>query len=401
MVAVAAVSMAIFGASQALGHTLNWYARKKDGTFDEQQDKLARIRQQEARHAYEHMMARDAQQAELTLARDQYLSQLRIEEGVLEAERARELVHVKADVYQAVQVEKERRERELVNSPFEYSLSEARDKVSERTRDGAVPVLLIAPFRYADPGYRGPDLDIALRQAWRTAPWAADMSVFGGLISRPLNRSDVDVQTIRLALSDMPVVLVHGHVQANARAWVQLTAWNIGDASGTRVIEVDLPPLMLPESGVDTQRHLEFEDSVAGAASLVAAAYADWFHTLTYGRTPRLHRLLPSDWAAERRLMAADGAALYGACVSRGLASEAQARIVQAIVLAEGGLVGEAVETVRDTLVGRDVRTEELSLIAQILGQLANGPVGDSLGPEIDSMRRWVLQRQLGMGSME
>jgi hypothetical protein len=401
MVALSAVSMAVFGASQALGHVLNWHARKQDGTFQEQQDLLARIRREESQRAFEQMMAREAQQAELTYNRDVYLSELRIEEAALDHERAKELAQVKADVYQAVQVEKERRERELVNSPFDYTLDEVRAMVAERTRDGAVPVLLIAPFRYADPDYHGPDLDIALRQAWRSAPWAADLNVFGGLIGRPLIRSDVDVQTIRLALSDMPVILVHGHVQANARAWVQLVAWNIGDTSGTRVIEVDLPPMALPERGADSRLFLEFEDSVADSASLVVASYADWFHTLNYSRTPQLHRMLPPDRAAERRLLAADGAALYGACLARGMVSEARARIVQAVVLAEGGLAGQAVETVRPVLDGRGLRTSELVPVAELLPRLATGTVGERLGPDIGRLRQLVLRRQLGMGDMQ
>lgn len=378
------LGIAILGISNAVGHVLTWYSRKQDR---EQRQQFADLRAQESKRAYADMLARDQKQAEFALERAQAESSMRIEEA-----------HVMADIKQAMEIEGERRHRELANSPFEYSLDEAHQMVAEHTRDGAVPVFLIAPFQYDYPTDGVPVFTTAVRRTWAMDPWSSDLAVLDGLITRPLKWLDVDIRTIRRALHDLPVVAVHGHVQANARLWISVTAWNLGDASGTRVLDMNLAPLMLPAPEEDTiQRRLAFEDAAASAVSLVAGAYGDWFHILRSGRLPRMHTLLSAELDPLRRSLAADGAAMYAATVSRGLASGTRAALAQAVILAEGGLLDDAVAAARAVLGNRQLDDSELGELAVLLRRLENGPAGPRLAQEIGQLQHHILLVQPGM----
>jgi hypothetical protein len=383
----APIGMAIFGISQAVGHVLNWHSKDEDR---KQQQELATLRQEEAKRAYESMLARDERQAERAIEIEQVRSQFRLEEAAIAHAQAKEM-----------QIEAERRVRELANSPFRYSLDEAHSRVVEHTRGGQVPAFLIAPFQYDNPADGTPVFTTAIRETWRRVPWSGDMNLFQGLITRPLETPDVDLQTIRLALHDLPVIVVYGHVQANARLWVSVTAWNLGDASGTRVLDMSLPPMMLLAPGDDAiARRLEFEDTTAAAISLVAGEYADWFHVLRSGRLPQLHNQLPDDLSELRRSLAANGAEIYGATISRGMASETRARLAQAVILAEGGLTDNAVATARPALARRQLSQGEFAELSALLQRLDQGPASPALASEIDRMRKHILVASDGMEAL-
>jgi hypothetical protein len=395
MILSAGIGMAILGISNAVGHVVNWYAKGKDR---EQQDKFARLREEESRRAYANMAAREEKQAQNALELEEYRSTLRIQEAALNHERAKELARVTAEIKQEMELAAERRGRELANSPFKYALDEVRDRVAEHTGNGAAPVFLVAPFHYDYPAGRAPLFTTAIRETWRREPWSGDLRMLSGLITRPLEQSDTDLQTIRMALPDLPVVVVYGHVQANARLWISLTAWNLGDASGTRVLDMSLAPLMLPAARQDTiARRLEFEDGAAQAVSLVAGAYGDWFHVLRSARMPRLHALLPDELAGFRRSLALSAASVYGTTVARGLASEVRARLAQAVILAEAGLTDEAVATARPALAGPPPDNGELTELNALLRQLERGPAGSALAAEIDQMQLHILRIQTGL----
>jgi hypothetical protein len=325
------------------------------------------------------MLARDEKQQERALELEEYRAQLKIEE----------------------QIDEERRIREVTNSPFAYSLDEARKRVSEHTGGGAVPAFLIAPFQHDYPGERVPAFTFAVRRAWRAAPWSGDMNVFDGLITRPLAFPDVDLQTMRSALYDLPVIVVHGNVQANARLWISLTGWNLWEGDGTPVLDIDLAPLMLPPADPgNVQERLEFEDAAAYAVSLVAGAYAEWFHILTSARLPRMHAQLPAGLDPVARSFAANSAALYDSCISRGMVSEVRARLAQAVILSEVGLVDEAVAVAGSVLGKRQLDDGEIPVLAVLLQRLLGSSAGTRLAREIDQLQRHILLVQTGMGEL-
>jgi hypothetical protein len=392
MILSTGIGMAILGISSAVGHVVNWYAKEKDRA---QQDKFVSLREEESRRAYSNMLAREEKQAQNAAELEEFRSTLRIQEAALGHERAKELARVTADIGQEMELAAERRARELANSPFKYSLEEVRERVIEHTGNGAAPVFLVAPFQYDYPAGRAPVFTTAIRETWRREPWSGDQRMLSGLITRPLEQSDVDLQTIRMALHDMPVVVVYGHVQANARLWISLTAWNLGDTTGTRVLDMSLAPIMLPAAREDTiQRRLEFEDGAAQAVSLIAGAYGDWFHILRSARMPRLHTLLPDELADFRRSLALSAASVYGTTVPRGLASEVRARLAQAVILDQAGLVEEAVATARPALAERPLDNGELADLIAVLRKLERSAAGPMLTREIDQMHLRILRIQ-------
>ncbi|MCT9933455.1 hypothetical protein N5079_24885 [Planotetraspora sp. A-T 1434] len=452
---ITASLLGVYALSQAAGHVMNWYKGKRDGSWREQQDYLAKVKNEQIQRSHENLLSRDRENYERSLRRereataqrerdaalahertlerdrqlaadraeeatiaygralerDAYLSKLRVEEAELALERSEHLAIVQARLQLETQRELQRRTLEQANSPFAEPLEKIRERVEERTGGGSVPAVIIAPFHDAEPG-AVVKADLGIRQALRTAAWAQDVEIFGGLVNRPLIWTDTDIQTIRMLLHDLPVVLVQGQVQAGARAWVSMTAWNLGDTSGTRVVDVDFPPMMLPgvEEGrpATTVERLAFEDHVSGLVTLTTGAYAEWFHILKSGRPPKLHTMLPDQYDAERSVLAANSAALYEICAERGLVTEDRSRLTQAVVLAEGGHTARAVDLVRaglpalgSALAGGAHDPELADLLSRLIALVEDGTDEETrrmFHMTLEELRRQAVLYRLGWG---
>ncbi|MER5597032.1 hypothetical protein [Streptomyces sp. NPDC002265] len=466
--------LGVLALSQAAGHVLNWYKGKRDGSFQEQQEFLAEVREKEARRSHENLLARDrelrkdrrqeadtayeralhrdrqmaeqreqdaraaheralerdrilagarAQEATVahqrSLERDLYLTKLRIEEAELAFEWSRQLAVVQSRIQVDTQQELQRLAREQANSPFAYDVEKVREKVLEKTGGGNRPVLIIAPFHYEDSGQRNgaaePGSALGIRQAWLTSAWSLDAEPFAGLVTRPLIWPDADVQTIRTTLHDLPVILVQGQVQANTRLWLSLSAWNLGDTSGTRVVDTHFPPMLLPgaEAGERPSplERLAFEDHIAELVTLTAGAHAEWFHILKSGRAPRLHNLLPAGRDSDRRVLAANSAALYEVCAERGIVSPERARLTQAVVLAEGGHETRAVDVLRSSLAllgsttakgARDPELADLlSRLVRLVEERADPGAKRLFATALDELREQALLHRFGWGDLD
>lgn len=331
--------------SQAYGH----YLQQRNGTFANQQELLRDLRRAEADREHHRTVLTRREQAD-------YDSRLRVAEAEYAFTRNQRMAEVQARLQLSGQIELARHRRALENSPFREEPEAVRARAATLCGDGARPLLLVAPFRHEDHGARtGPDapaLGAARRHRWLTSPWRADAAVAEGLVVRPLIYPDVDVQTIQETLSDLPVILLHGDVQARSRVLPELTAWGLPGLQGGRVHFL-LPPMTLPRpvspGGGDEDR-LVFEDHLAAVCAWTAGGLAEWFHCLRTGRPPSRHLLLPSEAVAERRLVAADGARLLDMAIVEGALAPLIGTVLQAAVLAEGGLPAEAGQTIRAVL---------------------------------------------------
>ena len=123
----------------------------------------------------------------------------------------------------------ERRRREVDDSPFGRSPDEVRQLVLTQTDNGREPALLIAPFTRDPDATDKPTYRLAVSTSWNRVRWRSYLQLIDGLIVRPLHRGDLDLYIIQQILDQIPVVLVHGGIQADRRVWPEIVTWNLID----------------------------------------------------------------------------------------------------------------------------------------------------------------------------
>ncbi len=361
----------IGGFANISGKLLELYKIKRDGSFFDQQEFLAEIREKEATLADErakkleillHRLgdaraeAEDVQQADrelrnahLAIASKRYLDSYdrqlgsRNEISCFLEETAEPLTS--ADVGLCTLVISLRL---LGNSPFSYSNDEVYGIARQATNNGSRPALLIAPFYNdedsGDVSDQGPPtFRVGIRRAWLNSPWASDLSPLDGLIDRPLRNTDLDIMHIQSTLNDLPVVLVYGEVQRSSRAWCSVLGWNLVPAQSAGAIEINLPRLPLPPLetssaiGQASSARLDFEDALGDAVAQTAGVLGQWFHLTKYGRKPKMHRLLDPPNKALTSI-GASLAAAYEVAIDLGVIDELDGRVAQLELLSNCGL---------------------------------------------------------------
>lgn len=295
-----------------------------------QQDYSATLREKETRLQFERQLAQQSlgeifadRRAEANHERTVQLEQLR---SMVSIESQRIVAH---------------EQRAIENSPFFYSPEETRRMVAAEVSGGR-PVLLFAPFYDEDRPEAANGFGVALNNTWEQLAWHDSLARLGGLFRRPLQQSDVDLRVIRQTLRGLPVVLIHGDVQAGQRVWTSLRGWNLTPGIGDdHLIKINLPRLSVPQPGAENGQRLEFQDGLARMCGTVAGVLGDWYHLFSTGRRPRVHLDCTDDEV--RRSVGAALAGAYEVAVTRGPTDRARARLAQARVLAESGLAAASV----------------------------------------------------------
>lgn len=287
---------------------LDLHRMRRDGSFREQQDYLAKLHAQQAKE-------------DVTLR-------------LMAEEQAK------------------RRDRLIENSPFDRSADEVHQLVLAETEDGRAPALLIAPFTRDPVGPGKSAYRLAISTSWQRVPWRGYLKSVDGLIVRPLDHGDVDLHAIRQALHDIPAVLIHGGILADRRVLPEIVVWNLVDEASPRsrqqvpppAVRISLPMIEVPahEAGDPVGAELQAQDQLVPLCILVAGMLGDWFRTVQFGQAPGLYRLLPA--ADERRLAARGGVSALDVAVERRRLDPATALVRQAQICADAGLLGLSVE---------------------------------------------------------
>ncbi len=392
----------LFGLS---GNLLALYKMKQDGSFRAQQELLHSLRDQESESSHDRTLERDGQAA------DNKLRELGAS-AEYEARRDWRLAQIGFDVKQL----QGRLDRELEEAPFAFTSDEFYGLVHQATAGGRVPALLIAPFvrdnLSGQENDSGPhSFRVSIRRSWLRESWSNDLIPLDGILKRPLRNTDLDILIIQRALRDLPVVLVHGEVQSNQRAWYSLHAWNIIDSPELRSVQMNFPPLSLPQAGSPEEQAaslLAFEDELGGSTAIIAGLIAEWFHLVKYGRRPRLHTLLPDSMGPEQRAIAAGLAASYEVALERQRIDTLTARVGQAQVCWEAGLLNTASEFAEQALFEAEsvtavpnssVSTEALRELVAVLESVASDESMRRAQSILEPLAREAVRRSFGWGS--
>ncbi|MGW2253478.1 hypothetical protein ACWCXH_25265 [Kitasatospora sp. NPDC001660] len=378
---------------------------KQDGSFSAQQELLHTLRDQESESAHDRALERDERAA------GDKLRELGVS-AEYEAQRDWRLAQIGLDVKQI----QGRIDRELGEAPFAFTADEFYGLVHAATEGGKVPALLIAPFVRDDLSGQENDsaphsFRVSIRRSWLRESWSNDLVPLDGFLKRPLRNTDLDILIIQRALRDLPVVLVHGEVQSNQRAWYSLHAWNIVDSPELRSVQMNFPPLSLPQADPPegrAARLLAFEDELGGSTAIIAGLIAEWFHLVKYGRRPRLHTLIPDSMGPEQRAIAAGLAASYEVALERQRIDTLAARVGQAQIYREAGLLDRASEFAEQALFEAEsaIRVRESSVSTEALRELI--AVLDSVASNENMLRaqsileplaRDAVRRSFGWGS--
>ncbi|MFJ1545974.1 hypothetical protein [Streptomyces sp. NPDC088246] len=312
---------------------------KRDGTYFDQQQFAHLLRENEA-------AAAEVRNAE----REERAAAIRAEEASRSNRYEVDRDWRQAQISIQVKTAQDKIDRDIENSPFSCTAQELREWVCEATNDGSRPALLIAPFFHDELNREGNDdgphaFRVAIRRAWVNSQWAADVGSMDGTMKRPLRQTDLDVALLQRALSDLPVILVYGDVQAGRRVWPSLTAWNIVDSSN-QSIQVNFPPLALPLNSVNEEiqraNRLAFEDELGYSTALTIGLLGEWFHLANYGRSPYIHRTLPENMGLERRAMALGLISAYEVAIQRRRVEGVTGRIEQAVLCRDAQFVDES-----------------------------------------------------------
>lgn len=312
---------------------------KRDGTYFDQQQFAHLLRENEA-------AAAEVRNAE----REERAAAIRAEEASLSNQYEVDRDWRQAQISIQVKAAQDKTDRDIENSPFSCTAQELREWVREATNDGSRPALLVAPFFHDELNREGNDdgphaFRVAIRRAWVNSQWAADVGSMDGTLKRPLRQTDLDVALLQRALSDLPVILVYGDVQAGKRVWPSLTAWNIVDSSN-QSIQVNFPPLALPLNSADDEiqraNRLAFEDELGYSTAFTIGLLGEWFHLANYGRSPYIHRTLPENMGLERRAMVLGLISAYEVAIQRRRVEGVTGRIEQAALCRDAHFEDEA-----------------------------------------------------------
>lgn len=327
------------GITDLSGRLLEVYKMKRDGSYFDQQQFAHLLRENEA-------AAAEVRNAE----REERAANIRAEEASRSNRYEVDRDWRQAQISIQAKTDQDKIDRDIENSPFSCTAQELREWVCEATNDGSRPALLVAPFFHDELNREGNDdgphaFRVAIRRAWVNSQWAADVGSMDGTMKRPLRQTDLDVALLQKALSDLPVILVYGDVQAGKRVWPSLTAWNIVD-SGNQAIQVNFPPLALPRNSADEEirrtNRLAFEDELGYSTALTIGLLGEWFHLANYGRSPYIHRTLPENMGLERRAMALGLVSAYEVAIQRRRVGGITGRIEQAVLCRDAQFTDEA-----------------------------------------------------------
>ncbi|WP_147437481.1 hypothetical protein [Micromonospora musae] len=322
------------GISDMTGHLIELYRVRRDGSFFEQQQFMAHLREEEAAQAHKRSLERDA------LVASQSTDQI-------EAATKSDLDKQIASAGLEIAVSRIIRSDEInhQNSVFRYEVDKTRSLIESATAGGTRPAFLIAPFYHDhlsdNDNDHGPhSFRVAIRRSWKSKGWHNDVGLLDGLISRPLRNTDTDLMVIQQDLHDLPVILAYGEVQDSTRVWASLSAWNVAFHDGTPAIHVNLPPMYIEpgdeDSGVTSR--LAFEDALGDRIALVAGTLAEWFHVVNHGRSPQLHKLAAAQDGFGRRHLAFSTLAAFEVALQKATVSEFAARVEQMTTCLDVGM---------------------------------------------------------------
>ncbi|MET8683883.1 hypothetical protein ABZV77_06665 [Streptomyces sp. NPDC004732] len=260
-------------------------------------------------------------------------------------------------------------------SPFaELHPSYAAARVAAEAK-GVAPTLVLAPLRIigespAPDGavHRDEGFDKILEEQLVDHVQSGGLAnVFPGLFRRPFEQSGTDVSRVRQALSGQPVILLHGEVLDDYRAWIHLVAWNAfmeappdgrPDASAdlplhqaARPQGLLLPPavrltLPFPVTGEAGRARRKSQEQIARAAAAVSAMLAQWYGVAA-GKNVLPPGKLPAGLSPVPQATALGTGALLDICVDRGLRSESDVLLDQADVYRQSGFTDYALDSAR------------------------------------------------------
>jgi len=394
------ISAGLFtGLSSLSGNLLTLYKTKQDGSYRDQQQLLHQLREIEAG---------GAQQRALQV--EHRASQSRVHEAAISNSYEIERDWRQARIGIEVKAVQEKMDRELEESPFSCAHNDFYTLVRDATRGGEVPALLVAPFvRDNLSGQENADgphsFRVAIRRKWLQSSWSSDLVSLDGAIRRPLTNTDVDIFHIQKALRELPVILVCGEVQSNSRVWPALCAWNIVDSPELRSVQVNFPPVSLPmescQGSPDSNSTLAFEDELGGSIAITAGLIAEWFHLVKYGRTPRLHNLIPAALDSERRVIAVGLAASFEVALERNRVDAVSARVGQASVYMDVDLRDQAIYAASQALAATEsgtvhVAVQTIRRLAEILNILGLPDEANRARMALESAARRSILRNFG-----
>jgi hypothetical protein len=253
--------------------------------------------------------------------------------------------------------ERDRVERSLANSPFQYDKARVFEDARRESGDGRRPVLLIAPF------VNDPDTYGMAGEVLRCTSDLIRTDVMGrlaGAFRRPLDLVDTDVNTIRDALGSLPGVLVSGDFDADGHVWVTVAGWDLFGTDtlpGYGIHRTSLPPVEIPSGRFSERKRREARHDVAVAAVCLAAVYAELFN-VAQGRLPALYADLPVALSVD---VAVGSAAMLDVAAAHNIINPVDAALRQARVYLDVGLddraravLGEVVATLLADDAGAD-----------------------------------------------
>ena len=388
----------ISGVTDITDQLLKLYQIRRDGTFFEQQAFLAQSRDYEAENA-----AMRATKREILLAK--------LGEDRANADHRRDIEYQPANARLQVGLLRELRADAQIarNAPFGFDPDHLRNIVRDATNEGAKQALLIAPFfndelsvEQADNG--PPEFRTAIRRSWLGTPWTSDVALLDGLLTRPLRNTDVDVLMIRQVLHDFPVILIHGEIQRQNRAWCSISGWNIAPRRTSEAININLPPLPFPDKTPDGRERIEFEDGLGWAVAVTAGVLAEWFHITRTGRAPRL--LVSSAGARfPLREVGPSVAAAYEVAMADGAIGVISGQANQALLLADSGYAEAALEILMTVdknledgtyILPADAR-DLLRGLADLAKSLGNMALSDRMHQRLEKESQRFLMRFLNL----
>jgi hypothetical protein len=120
------------------------------------------------------------------------------------------------------------------NSPFFDTPEEAVSLLRGIYDSNRKPLVLIAPFwdnniphRANDDGASPHEFRVAINAAWQKTQWFDGVVKCDGYFKRPLRQTDRDIAVISAVLADLPIILIHGMVQAGRKVHPAITVWNL------------------------------------------------------------------------------------------------------------------------------------------------------------------------------
>jgi hypothetical protein len=275
--------------------------------------------------------------AELQLHRDLYLRQI-TQENSLELEQIRSQYSIQTAAINRSSI------KWGENSPFLEPLEQNIQILKETYNNNQKPLVLIAPF-WDDTRTHGandqggfPDFRVAINAAWQQAKWFDGVIKCDGYIKRPLRYTDRDIAVITAELADIPVILIHGMVQAGQRVHPAITIWNIlpNQANNSFQLELESFDVKPKQTG-----SLEFQDYVAQYLSTIVGILSDAHQLFLTGKRPDLRRYVEND-TEKLKLLAAQFSFYYDLVCYQDPMNEHVYRLDNAQLLNECGLLKEA-----------------------------------------------------------